>query len=103
MLLIASRPSPLRSNLLLIASLATLLVATSAHAEVWGYVDDAGHPHVAGGKLDERYQLFFRGPAQASEPAPAAPTAAATNPPVPATRFEGLIEKHAAAHDVDPA
>ena len=33
----------------------------SAHAEVWGYVDDKGVAHFASEKLDERYALFFRG------------------------------------------
>ena len=32
-----------------------------AHAEVWGYVDAKGIAHFAAEKLDERYQLFFRG------------------------------------------
>lgn len=32
-----------------------------AHAEVWGYVDDNGVAHFAAEKLDERYELFFRG------------------------------------------
>jgi soluble lytic murein transglycosylase-like protein len=32
-----------------------------AQAEVWGYVDADGTAHVATDKLDERYQLFFKG------------------------------------------
>ncbi|HVZ46331.1 MAG TPA: lytic transglycosylase domain-containing protein [Ramlibacter sp.] len=32
-----------------------------ARAEVWGYVDDKGVAHFAAEKLDERYELFFRG------------------------------------------
>ncbi len=31
------------------------------HAEVWGFIDDNGVAHVAGTKMDERYQLFFKG------------------------------------------
>ena len=42
------------------ASLALLLAAT-AQAEVWGYVDGKGVAHFATEKLDERYELFFRG------------------------------------------
>lgn len=34
---------------------------TSARAEVWGYVDDKGVAHFAAEKMDERYELFFRG------------------------------------------
>ena len=30
-------------------------------AEVWGYVDADGTAHVATEKLDDRYQLFFKG------------------------------------------
>ena len=47
------------------ASLALLLcfsaVAASVRAEVWGYVDADGTAHVATEKLDDRYQLFFKG------------------------------------------
>lgn len=44
--------------------LAALLLAglqQAARAEVWGYVDDKGVAHFAAEKLDERYELFFRG------------------------------------------
>src|SRR5438309_4344725 len=36
------------------------LFASAAHAELWGYVDERG-THFATEKLDERYQLFFKG------------------------------------------
>ena len=32
-----------------------------AHADVWGYVDEKGVAHFSVEKLDERYQLFYRG------------------------------------------
>lgn len=32
----------------------------SAHADVYGYVDEAGVAHFAADKVDERYELFFR-------------------------------------------
>jgi hypothetical protein len=47
-----------------LASLALVVTAgwlAPAHAEVWGYVDDQGVAHFAAEKLDERYELFFRG------------------------------------------
>jgi soluble lytic murein transglycosylase-like protein len=45
-----------------IAALGLLLaVASPARAEVWGYVDDKGVAHFAAEKVDERYELFFRG------------------------------------------
>lgn len=46
------------------ALLAALLLAglqQAAQAEVWGYVDARGVAHFAAEKLDERYELFFRG------------------------------------------
>jgi soluble lytic murein transglycosylase-like protein len=38
-----------------------LLGCGVARAEVWGYVDAAGVAHFAAEKVDERYELFFRG------------------------------------------
>jgi len=38
-----------------------LALASPARAEVWGYVDDKGTAHFAAEKVDERYELFFRG------------------------------------------
>lgn len=32
-----------------------------AHADVWGYIDAKGVAHFAAEKLDERYELFFKG------------------------------------------
>lgn len=42
-------------------ALAALFAATPVRAEVWGYVDARGVAHFASQKLDERYELFFRG------------------------------------------
>jgi soluble lytic murein transglycosylase-like protein len=36
-------------------------LASLAHADVWGYVDEKGVAHFSVERLDERYQLFFRG------------------------------------------
>lgn len=38
-----------------------LAFASPARAEVWGYVDAKGIAHFAAEKVDERYELFFRG------------------------------------------
>jgi hypothetical protein len=35
--------------------------AVPAHADVWGYVDGRGTAHFSAERLDERYELFFRG------------------------------------------
>lgn len=48
------------ASLLAALGLAFLLV-TQARAEVWGYVDANGVAHFAAEKIDERYELFFRG------------------------------------------
>ena len=40
---------------------AALLLALPAQAEVWGYIDARGVAHFAAQKVDERYELFFRG------------------------------------------
>ena len=43
------------------ALLLALALLPAAHADVWGYVDEKGVAHFAAERLDERYQLFFRG------------------------------------------
>ncbi|HQT07920.1 MAG TPA: lytic transglycosylase domain-containing protein [Polaromonas sp.] len=45
----------------MIAAAALLLAGTPARADVWGYVDGQGVAHFSAERLDERYQLFFRG------------------------------------------
>lgn len=45
----------------LVAACVLALSFGVAHAEVWGYVDARGVAHFAAEKLDERYELFFRG------------------------------------------
>jgi soluble lytic murein transglycosylase-like protein len=47
--------------LALALALAASTLATPAHADVWGFVDPKGVAHFASEKLDERYELFFRG------------------------------------------
>lgn len=37
------------------------LFAAPAHADIWGYVDKDGIAHFSAARLDERYELFFRG------------------------------------------
>jgi soluble lytic murein transglycosylase-like protein len=50
-----------RFHALLATALLALAVAPAVHAEVWGYVDAGGNAHFASQKMDERYELFFRG------------------------------------------
>lgn len=58
------------ARLLLIALALGAAGLAPARAEVWGYVDARGTPHFAAERLDERYELFYRGnAAQEGEPA----------------------------------
>jgi hypothetical protein len=50
-----------RAWLALLVAFAALCGAGPARAEIWGYVEDNGVAHFAAEKVDERYQLFFRG------------------------------------------
>jgi soluble lytic murein transglycosylase-like protein len=55
----------LRPFFLLSLALLLSLAARLAHAaDIYGFVDDKGVAHFAAEKLDERYQLFFRGGAR---------------------------------------
>ena len=49
--------------LLRTCSAAVLLLAAlvPARADIWGYVDEKGVAHFAAEKIDERYELFYRG------------------------------------------
>ncbi len=42
-------------------ALALAMHAAPARADVWGYVDAQGVAHFSADRLDERYELFFRG------------------------------------------
>jgi hypothetical protein len=44
-----------------IALAAALAASAAAHADVWGFIDAAGVAHFATQKLDDRYELYFRG------------------------------------------
>ena len=88
-----------------------------AHAAVWGYIDEQGRPHVANEKLDERYQLFFKGPTAADLEAGRARkqreaelASFAQNPVFQrltthpnAQRFDALIARYAKANELDTA
>ena len=45
----------------LLAGLALACATQVARADIYGYIDAGGNAHFASEKLDERYQLFFRG------------------------------------------
>jgi soluble lytic murein transglycosylase-like protein len=87
----------------------------SARADLWGYLDEQGTAHFATEKIDERYQLFFKGETNldVAARANAAPSASedfshsrmyqyVTKHPNVA-KFAPLIERNAKLHHVDPA
>lgn len=89
----------------------------AARAEVWGYIDEQGRPHVATSKLDDRYQLFFKGAtrgeidAAQQRKAREAEVAALAQTPVfqrltahpNARKFDALIARYAKANELDSA
>jgi soluble lytic murein transglycosylase-like protein len=97
-------------------AVASALVAGSAGANLWGYLDEQGVAHFATEKLDERYQLFFKGETNVD----AAARARAAAPPASedfsrshmyqyvtghpnVAKFAPLIERDAKLNGLDPA
>ncbi|HEY5308758.1 MAG TPA: hypothetical protein VIK97_09640, partial [Casimicrobiaceae bacterium] len=81
-------------------------VNVTARADIWGYVDETGAARISTKKLDDRYQLFFKGRTTSEAPDAAADIrsrAAFERTPIfhrvldqpDAGRFESLIEKYA--------
>jgi soluble lytic murein transglycosylase-like protein len=101
---------------LLLASAACVSMS-SARAAVWGYIDDQGRAHVATEKLDDRYQLFFKGPTSGEVEAARqrkereAEVATLVRTPVlarltthpNAKRYDPLIARYAKANGIDSA
>ena len=96
-------------------AVALAVFAGSARADLWGYLDEQGGAHFATEKIDERYQLFFKGETNLDVAARAqtAPSASedfshsrmyqyVTKHPNVA-KFAPLIERNAKLHHVDPA
>ena len=97
---------------------AALLVACAGYAqpssaEVWGYVDADGAAHVATEKIDERYQLFFKGRTSMDV---GSQSSSADLDALRATsiykrmvdhpnigRYQALIDKHARVRGIDAA
>ncbi len=50
-----------RLKAVLLALLLLCLFHATARADIWGYVDSKGIAHFSSERLDERYELFFRG------------------------------------------
>ena len=76
----------------LVLATAAVLAAAPARADVWGYIDARGVAHFASEKLDERYELFYRG-GQSFDTADGIPDRAGTPRPVqvPTTSASRLV------------
>jgi Transglycosylase SLT domain len=85
---------------LLLAFAVALFVARNAAADVWGYVDEQGRPHVATEPLDDRYQLFFKG--RSSADLPLAPPSAEADESFKQTAIYQRIVDHPNAKRFDP-
>lgn len=96
-------------------ALAAAFASRLAHADLWAYVDENGRAHFAAERLDERYQLFFKG-RSTLEPRAASPADASSLDRLRSTplyrrvaaspnvkRYESLIESHANRQRLDPA
>jgi soluble lytic murein transglycosylase-like protein len=104
------------SSIACLIAVASALFVGSARANLWGYLDEQGVAHFATEKLDERYQLFFKGETNVD----AAARAKAAAPPAGAdfsrsrmyqyvtghpnvAKFSPLIERDAKLNGLDPA
>ncbi|MGZ5195963.1 MAG: lytic transglycosylase domain-containing protein [Ramlibacter sp.] len=80
-----------RTRTWLAAALLAFCIVPVAHAEVWGYVDAGGNAHFSAQKIDERYELFFRGDEDGTAPrGPGTPRAVAV--PTAASKLIAFFE-----------
>ena len=95
-------------------AVATVLLATLAHADLWVFRDENGKAHFAPTQVDSRYELFYKGTTNLDAPEAPAPippdfegaagiirNRVTGHPNV--ARFSPLIEQHAKSHGLDPA
>lgn len=76
-----------------------LLGQPPAHADVWGYIDERGVAHFANERVDERYELFYKGGESFDTSKTPAGNAADTPRPV---QVPVVPEKLRAFFDVSP-
>jgi soluble lytic murein transglycosylase-like protein len=97
-------------------AVALALFVGIARADLWGYLDEQGAAHFATEKLDERYQLFFKGETNLDVAARAKAAAPAESEDFSRSRmyqyvtrhpnvakFAPLIERDARLNGLDPA
>jgi soluble lytic murein transglycosylase-like protein len=110
------RSRPNGPSIAWLIAIASALFLGNARANLWGYLDEQGAAHFATEKLDERYQLFFKGETNVD----AAARAKAAAPPASedfsrsriyqyvtrhpnVAKFAPLIERDAKLNGLDPA
>jgi len=110
------RSRPNGPSIAWLIAVASALFLGNARANLWGYLDEQGAAHFATEKLDERYQLFFKGETNVD----AAARAKAAAPPASedfsrsriyqyvtrhpnVAKFAPLIERDAKLNGLDPA
>ncbi|HWZ74000.1 MAG TPA: lytic transglycosylase domain-containing protein [Casimicrobiaceae bacterium] len=104
------------SSIARLIAVALALFAGIARADLWGYLDEQGAAHFATEKLDERYQLFFKGETNLDAAARAKAAAPAESEDFSrsrmyqyvtrhpnAAKFAPLIERDAKLNGLDPA
>jgi soluble lytic murein transglycosylase-like protein len=89
---------------------AVLALSAHAHAEIWGYVDEAGVAHFSSYQVDERYYLFRKDPPPSprkeiavADPEPVAPLRASSVNPVYRKQYTPLVTVVAKEHGLDAA
>jgi len=95
---------------------ALLAMHTTAHADLWAYVDEQGRSHVANHQVDARYTLFYKGDTTLDVPASVADERARAVRSLAGTRlyeratdervtrrYARLIDEHAKTSKLDPA
>jgi len=112
--LVPPQPLTLRHRVVVLVAALALLAAKHAVGAIWGYVDEQGQTHVATEKLDERYELLYKGPSTADRiEAPSADADLDAWKRTPHVQrlladprmasYDKLIAQHAKAQGVDPA
>lgn len=95
-------------RLLLSAALVAGALGQTAHADIYGFVDENGLAHFSNVQVDARYRLYKRDPASRPQvaygdgPVAATPAPAAT-PRVSSRRYAELIRTVAHEENMDPA
>jgi soluble lytic murein transglycosylase-like protein len=95
----------------LLAALSLSLLCTTAHADIWGYIDARGDAHFAAEQLDERYQLFMKGNAEMDASRILPPSAAEKDTPLfrylsqhpNLKKYEKYLTQIAHEYQLDPA